>query len=271
MDDLNQSNVSISDENSGNIVAPRSTLKSFSQLIKDSFDILPKNYLNLIYIILIPLIFGSIVSFIAFKNPLYNSLIKFAQNNNVYQQSPKLDTSFALLMAALSLVGAYIWIITYSAMVLSIKNGTKMAESLANGFKKSLSYIFISIMTALAVLGGFLLLIIPGIIFAMWFSFSTFALLFEDKKGTVAMKRSKDLVSGRFVAIFWRLFAFGLVIMLIQFPLNLISGSLIEMTGNLYISIIFSWIYYVSIVPFSAVFMTLLYENMTESFPSDNI
>ncbi|MFH0928480.1 MAG: hypothetical protein V1821_03335 [bacterium] len=50
-----------------------------------------------------------------------------------------------------------------------------------------------------------LILAIPSIIFAFWFSFTVFAFLIEGAApGTGALKRSSDLVQGRFWAVVWR-------------------------------------------------------------------
>jgi hypothetical protein len=54
-----------------------------------------------------------------------------------------------------------------------------------------------SILTALAVLGGLILFVIPGFIFWAWFSLSSYTLVAEDLRVVASMKRSKELVRGR--------------------------------------------------------------------------
>lgn len=54
--------------------------------------------------------------------------------------------------------------------------------------------------------GGFLLLIIPGIIFSVWFGFAKFILVTEGGKGMDAMLKSKEYVRGRWGEVFGRLF-----------------------------------------------------------------
>jgi hypothetical protein len=51
---------------------------------------------------------------------------------------------------------------------------------------------------------GGMLLIIPGIIFAFWYLFFLYAIIFEEKKTISGLSRSKELVVGRFWSIFWR-------------------------------------------------------------------
>ncbi len=64
------------------------------------------------------------------------------------------------------------------------------------GFKRLGSVLLVSLLVGLAVLGGFILLIIPGIIFLVFLSVSIPALVVENRRGTDAMSRSWNLVKG---------------------------------------------------------------------------
>ena len=54
----------------------------------------------------------------------------------------------------------------------------------------------------LAVMGGFILFIIPGILFLFWFSPSTQAVVIENISGFSALKRSKQLMKGNIGTVF---------------------------------------------------------------------
>ena len=60
------------------------------------------------------------------------------------------------------------------------------------------SLLLVSILYGLAVIGGFILLIIPGIYFAVKFIFSTTTVVVEGRSGTDALKRSGALVKDYF-------------------------------------------------------------------------
>lgn len=75
------------------------------------------------------------------------------------------------------------------------------------------SYLFVSILSGLVIALGFILLIVPGIIFAVWYVFSYFTVLIEGKKGTAALRASKTLSSGRFMAVLGRLVVLLLIYM----------------------------------------------------------
>ena len=62
------------------------------------------------------------------------------------------------------------------------------------------SFAWIGLLQALTVTGGLLLLIVPGLIFLVWFGFAPQALLLDGKRGMNAMSASRDLSRGRFLA-----------------------------------------------------------------------
>lgn len=90
------------------------------------------------------------------------------------------------------------------------------------------------LLSYLIILLGTLLLIIPGIIFAVWYSFVTYEVLFNAKRGKAALDSSKSLVKGRWWSIALRLlipsFVIGIAIMLaglfVSLPTLLIPDAL---------------------------------------------
>ena len=67
------------------------------------------------------------------------------------------------------------------------------------------SVIFASALTILVIIGGTLLFIVPGIIFTVWFMFTSYAVMFEGFRGRAALAESKRLVDGRFWSVAWRI------------------------------------------------------------------
>jgi hypothetical protein len=77
------------------------------------------------------------------------------------------------------------------------------------GWKNLWVFSLLSVLVFLTVFGGTILLIIPGIVFAIWFSFSKLVFV-NEKLGIVdSMKKSRGLVKGRFWAVMGRLIVFG--------------------------------------------------------------
>lgn len=122
------------------------------------------------------------------------------------------------------------------ALVLAI-NGLLKKEKIdmkaiyGASYSKIISYIWISILVTVAILGGTLLLIIPGIIFSIWFSFALYILILEGVRGTQALSASRELVKGYFWPVLWRwvapYFIFGLLLTIIfVIPVYLIGLAL---------------------------------------------
>jgi hypothetical protein len=118
-----------------------------------------------------------------------------------------------LVMLAIMLLAFPIAIGAYHALaVSSIKGETRTtSDFIGITFKKAMPLLGASVLIGLVVFLGFLLLIVPGIIFASWFSL-TFFVMFDENLGAIAsMKRSKELVSGHILEIIGASIAGGLM------------------------------------------------------------
>jgi len=71
-------------------------------------------------------------------------------------------------------------------------------------------------------LGGLILFVIPGLIFAVWFAFSQQSLVLDGEKDMNALAASKTLVTGRFFSVVWRLLGGPLII---GFTYSLLVGG----------------------------------------------
>jgi len=111
-----------------------------------------------------------------------------------------------------------------------------------DAFKKGLRlfwrYLWIIILMTVITTVGYLLFIIPGIIFSIWFTFAMYVLLVENTGGTKALGRSRQLVKGFWWTVFARLLVVAIFSLIISFILNLLNslggtlGSLGEQSGQ---------------------------------------
>lgn len=92
--------------------------------------------------------------------------------------------------------------------------------------------------------GGFLLFIVPGIIFSVWFAFAQFVFVTEGVGGMNSLLKSKEYVRGRWFEVFLRLFLIWIASVLI---------SSIPLLGTI-LSFLF--------VPYLLVFIWLLYDDL---------
>lgn len=95
---------------------------------------------------------------------------------------------------------------------------------LFSGYKHLVRYFLASVLYMLAVVGGLLLLVLPGIIFAMRFQFYGYLIIDKGMKPMEAMKASWRMTDGAT----WELFGFILITMLLN-----IAGTMAFMVGLL--------------------------------------
>lgn len=121
-----------------------------------------------------------------------------------------------------------------------VENQTLPIKQLLSEGWKIIGKVFITgLLAGLAVLGGVLLLVIPGIIFAVWFTFTTQIVVFENLSGTEALSRSKQLVKGRF----WKTVGYLLFPTLIIFVYSFITSavaSAIPKPSQVFFEVLFS-------------------------------
>ncbi len=124
------------------------------------------------------------------------------------------------------------------------------------GFARFGSVLLISILVGLVVLVGLILIVIPGLIFAVMLSVAIPALVVENLRGTDAMSRSWNLVKGHF----WHAVGVIIVAGIITAVVGGIVGAIGGVFGdNWFLSWIFQAIAQIITAPFAAIVSVLLY------------
>jgi hypothetical protein len=168
--------------------------------------------------------------------------------------------TFALVVTAAIIavaIAVVIWAISEAAILRGAAQATigdpvDIEASYRWGLRRFGSVLLVAVLVGLMVVVGFLLLIIPGIIFIVFLSVSIPALVVENLRGREAMRRSWNLVSGHF----WHV----LVVILVATIITGIVTSLLGAIGNTwFVNWIFTAIAQVLTVPFTALVTVLLY------------
>ena len=160
----------------------------------------------------------------------------------------------------------YFSIRAYIGMFLLVKNNYSGQEK--EIFKETKKwfwpYIGLTLLTTLFIIGWTILLIIPGIIFSVLYSFAVYVLFFEDKRGSVAIKRSVQLAKNYWWAIFGRTCFLVLVawifMMVLSWPLSFTAE------GTLFFSIWSAVIQVVNILigPIALIFTYRIYQDLVK-------
>lgn len=190
------------------------------EIIKNSWQIFAENFRKLItYMILL---------FIP------NVILGFAGIMSIYLDKFATTDTFIVInnVIVIAIIVASIVFTVWVAMALTKSLGAIIAKKASVPAKEGLSstshliwpVIYTSLLVMLIVLGGTVMLIVPGIIFSIWYAFAYYAIIFEEKKGMEALKASKRLVAGRWWRIFWLLlgpsFFYALILMVVSYAIT---------------------------------------------------
>jgi len=138
-------------------------------------------------------------------------------------KSPLLAVLFLILIVAFIVIGIWTQTAIYESVKMAVKGEPlNIRKTFKVGWRKSWKFFLVGLLNMLIVFLGLILFIIPGIIFAVWFSFSRFVLINEGQGVIASLKRSKELVRGRFWPVLGRYLVLFFVIVLAQITLGLV-------------------------------------------------
>jgi hypothetical protein len=247
--------------------------KKLGEILSAAFNIYKANASKLILIVAI------VVVPLSFLSALFSGVVFAGTKHTVVlfgRPVEVIDRSFGLFVAG-ALVTAVISVIISAVLQAAILRAAAQAtvgdpvdpeESYRFGFKRLGSVILVSLLVGLAVAGGFILLIIPGIIFLVFFAVSVPVLIVENRRGRAAMSRSWNLVKGHF----WH--ALG-VIVVAAIITGFVSGIIGSIGGSAWVvRWIFTAIGTVITAPFTALVSVLLYLDLrarSEALSADTL
>lgn len=220
-------------------------------LLKQAWEIYKVNYKKLIEINLFPIL-GTI--------PLVILLIvfKFLNPANV-----AVITLFGVLGAAAVVFLIYLAVSAQAGFFQMVKNmNLGVMEAVNEGRKIFWVYFGLSLLVVVLVLLWTLCLIIPGIIFGVYYSLAVYVLVFEGLTGMAAIRRSKELIKSHWWAVVGRFLFIGIVIGL---PIMLLGSFSSAMPRE---SIAFQlWDFIINIVsfiiaPLSSLYGVLVYKDL---------
>lgn len=173
------------------------------ELIKKSIGIFFKKE-NMVYFLKIYLLLAPFSVFFLFQN-------KFFDISTGLPYNLPLGIIFGIVSLIYVLAQFFVGLAGIEAIRrVGMGKDYSIGQTFSFARKNLWKFSLLAVLVFLASLGGTILLIIPGIIFAIWFSFSKFVFV-EQKLGVIdSMRKSRGLVKGRFWAILGRLIVFGL-------------------------------------------------------------
>lgn len=242
-----------------------STLLSGTDLLRNAWRILKPKYKTFIGIMLIPILTGialAIIGVVIGGGLILGATSLFGDS----LPSPLTIIGFILFIVILVLISTIIQIWNQTALIYAIKDRDEnigAIEAYQRGWHKIISYWWIGFLSAFIITGGYLLFIIPGIIFSIWFSLATYVLIAEDIKGMNALLKSREYVRGRWLSVFWRFLVFGLfllaLLLIVAFILIMVGALGVFLSGSSFTELITSPDLYQSSSPLEPILSVLEY------------
>lgn len=170
---------------------------SVSEIIKDSYLVCKNNWRNIFTYVLLLFLPSLILSFLG--------IVGIYLSN--YSEAFTLTTNITILavFAAGLIFSAWATIaLTKEIFNLLMGKSLKWKINFSDSSYLIWPFVYTSVLVTLIILGGSLLLIIPGLIFAGWYLFAVTIVIVEEKRGLGSLRASKNLVVGRWFPVVLR-------------------------------------------------------------------
>jgi len=230
-------------------------LYTISKLIQDSISVVRRDFRVLLKIALL-----SVIVSLIYHSFFYGGLTGgHLPDSFLYIFLAFLHVVIILFFAAAGI---------FAINSLSENQPITLSGSLRAAFEKYPFYFWVTILAGLAILGGLILLIVPGIIFGVWFTFSGYAVILEDREGLSALRRSKQLVKGNG----WYVFVVFFILYIIYYVLAGTTAGILWVILHLIIKTPLNFKFFIIlfdvpagivVIPFTASCL-LLFKNLRE-------
>jgi hypothetical protein len=145
----------------------------------------------------------------------------FAIDDSFFAPSLSEGLSALFIVVVLGAIFIFLWGES-SLIVLLEKEDLSFRELLAHALKFIAGFVWVSFITGVIVVLGFILLIIPGLIFFVWFNLSYLIYFFEHRRGFEAVKQSRAYVRGYFWPVAGR---FLVLFLVVSVPINILDAA----------------------------------------------
>jgi hypothetical protein len=133
-----------------------------------------------------------------------------------------------IIWSMLSLLASVIYTMVVpiaSVLILDNPNKQNLREILRESKLLFIPYFLTGLMGAFLIMGGFFLLVFPGLLISFFFLFVIYEIVLEKQKGSTALKTSYFLVRNHFWQIVGRYLLVEIIVVLLTSALNKLAGQ----------------------------------------------
>lgn len=164
------------------------------------------------------------------------TLVILLEMVGIYTKYPGPPTGLEVLLMLIVMSTIFaVFVLAGVAMIKAVSDPTGVTIQEAYDFAQPFffQYIWVSLLSTVIIGLGFLLIIVPGIIFTFWFAFSYYVLVFENKKGIAALKKSKEYVKGHWWAVCGRYLFLIFIALLFSIVVAILAATLGNAFGEI--------------------------------------
>jgi uncharacterized membrane protein len=203
------------------------------------------------------------------------------------QIAPKTPMTF-LILFLLTITEIFLWV-WISIIIIQLTTSTKPINKLdqnklqISSIQKMHPLIWVGFIELLIIAGGTILLIIPGLIFMVWYAFAQLSVVLDNKRGMKALSYSRDLVKGRFLYTAYSTILIPILMMLVYLMIfSIITTPFFSMSGQtindiLELNAAPMWLQSLQIagdvlfMPLIIIYTTKLYQHMKDTYNSTGL
>lgn len=203
-------------------------LPEMSVLFKESWVLLKERFFVMLGVSVVPVLIAILGSMIFVGGAIglvaLRSKLPFMGGDG-----GAMGTVIVAILVGLLVLAAMLYLTggVQASLIKAVSNPVKIGvlDSYKQGFKRAWAMAWAIILLGLIMALGFVLLIIPGIIFAIWFMFTYIVLVNEGLSASESLKRSKALVKGRFWPVLLRMVIVIGILIIVSWLLGLAEGD----------------------------------------------
>jgi len=215
---------------------PKLCLNSVNSLFSDTWELYQERFVLLIRIVLLPIL----VTILGYT--ISDLHLPFSRAES----------------GAVLFVGWLLSIFNIVPIVFSLQNKTDVDDSYKAALPWVVPFAWLMILEILAVAGGFVMLIIPGIWKIFAFSFISYVFVIEGRRGLDVLQQSKNYIDGYWWAVVGRIILMGIFVMMAAALVQLlVAPTLGKVAGD-----IAAMILTLFTTPFTAIFGYNIYNNL---------
>lgn len=174
----------------------RTELRGIGELLGDAWQVYKSRFVTLFIIYLIFVLAAAVA-------PVAAGALGFALASALPSMKGAVITLSAVIGIIAGILGfSWGW---GACVAASLDESLDLRGAFALAREKLIPFALVSFLVGFIIAGGYLLFVIPGIIFSVWFFFAHFVIFDDDTSGMSALLKSKAYTAGRWFDIFLRL------------------------------------------------------------------